>query len=170
MQLTPDKLARFWAKVTLGPGCWDWSGATDSSGYGRFAAVGRTLHGAHRVAYCLDGAEIPAGMVIDHICRNRLCVNPAHLRCVDRRTNVHENSAAPAHLNALKTHCPQGHAYDGDNLVIRVNGFRRCRECERIGQVARRAKQAPGESQGSAVAATSGETPKNSGPSGEKAS
>lgn len=131
MQIAADKQTRFWAKVELGPGCWNWTGATNPSGYGRFAAVGRTLHGAHRVAFWLNGGTIPDGMVIDHICRNRRCVNPAHLRCVNRLINVHENSESPAHLNSIKTHCTSRHPLADDNLFVRADGYRGCRECRR---------------------------------------
>jgi hypothetical protein len=137
--LTADKEARFWAKVEIGPGCWNWTGAMNPSGYGRFAAEGRTLHGAHRVAFQLNGGAIPEGMVIDHICRNRRCVNPAHLRCVDRLTNVHENSEASAHLNSIKSHCASGHPLSGANLFVRADGYRGCRQCRRAYHRAKRA-------------------------------
>ncbi len=132
-ELTADKALRFWAKVQRGgeDECWLWTGATSSDGYGRFAAVGRRLYGAHRIGFLLFAGSIPEGAVIDHLCRNRRCVNPLHLRAVDRATNVHENSAALAHLNSLKTHCPMGHPYHGGNLIERSSGRRACRECGR---------------------------------------
>lgn len=71
--------ARFWDKVKRGPGCWIWQGAPMVTGYGgiRFGGKNKT---AHRVSYELNVGPIPEGMQIDHACRNRLCVNPAHLR------------------------------------------------------------------------------------------
>lgn len=137
MKLTADKEARFWAKVNKTADCWLWTAATDPYGYGRFTGMGGTLRCAHRVSFELSGQSIPNGMVIDHVCRNRSCVNPLHLRAVDRLTNVHENSNAPGHLNSLKTHCPQGHAYDAGNLVT-AQGRRRCRECLNASQRRRR--------------------------------
>lgn len=139
--LSDSDKARFWGKVErrTDRDCWPWLGATSGGGYGSFYLRGKMLQ-AHRVAVKLSGYATPTRMVVDHECRNRLCVNPAHLRTVDRHTNVHENSEALAHLNSLKTHCPKGHAYSGGNLVIRKNGFRRCRECERQYHKRRRAK------------------------------
>lgn len=108
--------------------CWLWAAGTNDSGYGVFT-IGKRQYRAHRVAVRNAGYGVPTKAVIDHICRNRLCVNPRHLRTVDRFTNVHENSDALAHKNSLKTHCPQGHPYSGDNLVIRKSGRRRCKQC-----------------------------------------
>lgn len=85
MRVGQDEL-RFWDKVTRGPGCWIWQGAPMVSGYGgiRFGGKNRT---AHRVSYEINVGLIPAGMQIDHICRNRLCVNPEHLRPVTDAQN-----------------------------------------------------------------------------------
>lgn len=124
-------MGRFTSKVARGNGqCWEWQAGKTSDGYGAFHLNGKDEL-AHRVAAQIAGIVVSADLVIDHTCRNRACVNPAHLRAVDRATNVHENSEALAHLNSLKTHCPHGHPYSGENLVIRKSGARRCRECER---------------------------------------
>jgi hypothetical protein len=138
-----DLFTRFMAKVRKADsGCWEWTaGKRGLRGYGSFRLDGR-MQAAHRVSMRLHGKEIPAGLVVDHICRNPACVNPGHLRAVDQRTNVHENSEAPGRLNALKTHCPQGHAYEGANLYVAPDGQRKCRECKRIANRARRAKEA----------------------------
>lgn len=140
--MTAADTARFNAKVAhVGEGdCWPWQGAIRGDGYGAFHLHG-SLFIAHRIAVRVAGYSVPTKAVIDHICRNRLCVNPAHLRTVDRFTNVHENSEALAHLNSVKTHCPKGHPYSGGNLVIRRSGVRRCRECENAYQRALRAKR-----------------------------
>ncbi len=132
---------RFWAKVSLGgpSECWPWTAGKCGSGYGSFHLDGRQ-HLAHRVAIRLAGLGVEQDEVVDHVCRNRACVNPAHLRAVDRVTNVHENSQAPAHLNSLKTHCAHGHPYSGRNLVLR-KGARGCRVCMTEYQRRKRAKK-----------------------------
>lgn len=125
----PEWAERFSSKIERGNGdCWVWAAGKTAGGYGLFHLNGKDEL-AHRLAARLSGMTIGADEVIDHTCRNRACVNPEHLRAVDRYTNVHENSEALAHLNAIKTHCPQGHPYADGNLIIRKNGFRRCREC-----------------------------------------
>ena len=112
--------------------CWPWTAQVRKGGYGGFRMGRRQL--AHHAAVILDGRNIPEGMVVDHTCRNRLCVNPSHLRVVDVRTNTIENSAAPAAINAAKTHCVHGHALSGENLISRKRGGRDCRACLRARQ------------------------------------
>lgn len=117
------------ADVSKGDGCWIWPGHVDSDGYGRFR-FGRRNWAAHRVSYEVHVGPISEGLVIDHICRVRRCIKPAHLRAVDRKTNALENSTSVSALAAQKTHCPRGHPYDGDNLSTGA-GDRRCRTCDR---------------------------------------
>jgi hypothetical protein len=112
---------RFDAKWTPEPntGCWLWIASGDRDGYGRFD------HGAaHRWAWMLYRGPIPEGMVLDHMCRVRSCVNPDHLRVVTPRINALENSHAHAAVNAAKTHCIHGHPLSGDNLWIAPRGER----------------------------------------------
>lgn len=132
--ITGDRLARFWDKVDKrGPDeCWEWKGGTCYKGYGR--VVG-TLPGrndrrirAHRVAYTLMVGLIPDGLVIDHLCRNRRCVNPAHMEVVTPSVNTLRGVGSPA-LNALKTHCKHGHEFTPNNTDKATGGGRSCREC-----------------------------------------
>jgi hypothetical protein len=122
----PDDITRFWLKVDRRePGnCWPWRGTILPNGYGQFGVRG-VRHLTHRYAYELLNGPIPEGLTIDHLCRNPPCVNPAHLEPVTMLENLRRGFGVGA-LNAKKTHCPKGHAYDY------TNGRKRyCRECKR---------------------------------------
>jgi HNH endonuclease len=144
---------RFWSKVAksddppfwwLNGGCWEWTGTT-REGYGRIKNSNR-LSNAHVLSYQWSKGPIPDGYRIDHLCRNRRCVNPHHLDAVTHQTNikrglskwygVSEGLLKGHQKSRNATHCPQGHPYSGDNLFINVNGSRRCRQCNR--EVAKR--------------------------------
>jgi hypothetical protein len=104
-----------------------WLGAT-RLGYGRVLVSGK-MRSAHRVAYELAIGPIPDGLTIDHLCRNPGCVNPIHLEPVTIRVNILRGSM-PAADNARKTHCKNGHPFEGDNLsVLSAGRRRRCRTC-----------------------------------------
>lgn len=126
------ELGRFWAKVDKdGPGgCWLWTAGRTNGGYGMFGVEGNRTVPAHRYAYELLVGPIPGGLTIDHLCRVRHCVNPAHLEAVTYAEN-NRRSTSPSALNSLKTHCPQGHAYDEANTYVAPRGDRMCRECMR---------------------------------------
>lgn len=115
---------RFWAKVVESGECWLWTGSTDKmSGYGRIR-IDRSTKYVHRVSYELMVGDIPEGLHLDHLCRNRACVNPYHLDPVTSGVNTRRSPIT--HGN--ETHCPAGHAYEGDNLAIYA-GRRNCRTC-----------------------------------------
>jgi hypothetical protein len=113
-------------------GCWDWVGSLSPEGYGRFRVNGRPEY-AHRIMFERHKGPIPAGREIDHLCRNRRCVNPDHLEAVSRRENCLRGTSPPA-IGARRTHCPQGHELSGDNLARAAlkRGGRNCRECARL--------------------------------------
>lgn len=115
---------RFWTKVDRSGECWMWTAAQDSQGYGRFWCVDRMVF-AHRFAYELLVAPIPTGLVLDHLCRVKSCVNPAHLEPVTIAENVRRGFA----LIPRRMTCKQGHEVDGDNIKLRSNGQPRCRIC-----------------------------------------
>ncbi len=126
--ITPDQLERFWAKVdkTAENGCWNWTAGKIPQGYGQFNLTHKTACKAHRFAYIALVGPIPDGLVLDHLCRNRACVNPDHLEPVTQGTNARRGDAG-AH-NASKTHCPAGHPYSDANTEHARRG-RRCRTC-----------------------------------------
>jgi hypothetical protein len=109
----------FWDNVNPEPntGCWIWGGSTNSGGYGQMQFNKRNAP-AHRVSYILAGKTIPEGFDLDHLCRNRWCVNPDHLEPVTRSENVKRGIGRElaGQRQASKTHCPRGHLYAGENL------------------------------------------------------
>ena len=126
---------RFWAKVAFSQaGCWEWIGAKTGTGYGNFKAYGRYWP-SHRFAYTeLVGplpSHDPRGYELDHLCRNRSCVRPAHLELVLHRQNVLRGVGLSA-MHAKKTHCPQGHPLSGDNLQVYLGRTRLCRACRKV--------------------------------------
>lgn len=123
--------ARFWAKVDKDApgGCWLWTAGQSPDGYGKFSLHSRSTP-AHRLAYELLRGPIPDGLYLDHLCRVRRCVNPAHLEPVTHRENILRGDTLPA-ANARKTHCPAGHPYDTENTIREADGRRRCRVCVR---------------------------------------
>ena len=126
-QMLPD---RFLAKIVAYPhGCWIWQASTTHNGYGQFWVGGRMVK-AHRFAYEMFVGPIPEGLELDHLCRVRNCVNPAHMEPVTHAENVRRGESFSA-INAGKTHCPHGHAYDAENTYVKPNGWRHCRACQR---------------------------------------
>ena len=133
-------LERFWSKVKImESGCWEWQAGLTKAGYGEFQLNG-TMVKSHRFAYKLLKGEIPEDMVIDHLCRNRRCVNPEHLEVVTMKVNT-IRGIGPSSKCARLTHCPKGHPYDLLNTYIYADGSRRCRACRREQEQKRRNKR-----------------------------
>ena len=107
-------------------GCWIWAGYIANNGYGQHTYKGRTYK-AHRLVYELLVGPIPDGLQLDHLCRVRCCVNPAHLDPVTQKENVLRGESFSA-VNASKTHCCKGHPLTPDN--ISGNRWRKCKICK----------------------------------------
>lgn len=114
-------------------GCWEWQHYTCPAGYGRLSVNNRVV-GVHRASYEAFVGPIPAGLTIDHLCRNSRCVNPAHLEPVTNAENIRRSAAS-------KTHCPNGHPYSEEN-TYRYRGRRSCRTCNRLNSLKRWRRQA----------------------------
>jgi hypothetical protein len=108
-------------------GCWIWTGSINrKTGYGCVHARGERL--AHRLFWVERNGPIPEELEVDHVCRNRACVNVDHMRLVTHKENM-ENGR-----NALVVACPNGHPYSGENLAMNGRGHRVCVTCRNAAQ------------------------------------
>lgn len=124
-----ETIQRFLKKIKIAEnGCWLWIASLNPVfGYSAFRYNQQCGNG-HRFIWLYLYGSIPKGLEIDHLCRNRACVNPKHLELVTHKENLLRGDTFQAR-NAKKTQCPQGHPLDGSNIYKQKDGKRRCRIC-----------------------------------------
>lgn len=136
-------IERFLSKVDKSTGHWLWTCPLNPNGYGYFLLDGRSMT-AHRAAYTLFTGAIPERAVIDHLCRVKACVNPAHLEAVTNAENTRRGNAAYAvalsnrRRGEAMTHCHQGHEFTAENTKYEPRKgnrrpSRRCVACQKAG-------------------------------------
>lgn len=127
---------RFTASFRTDPdGCWRWTAGRTGAGYGAFYPTEQQV-GAHVWSYRTFVGVIADGLVVDHLCGNRECVNPNHLDLTTRGDNVLRSPLSRAGANSRKTHCIRDHPLSGENLIEAANSrnpelppYRSCRTC-----------------------------------------
>ena len=130
---------RFWSKVDASGDCWTWTGSKKSSDYGGFFYDGRVGY-AHRFSYALHFGEIPDGATIDHLCRNKSCVNPSHLEAVTQLQNNRRRTQGEGSRGQVISTCDRGHEKTPDNVYRHGTDYH-CMKCRAINAAERLARK-----------------------------
>ena len=128
--------------VVTETGCWEWTGGRTYHGYARVYPDGRSKPSisAHVWFYERLVGKVPPGMELDHLCRNRICVNPAHMEVVTHKVNTLRGNN-PCAINARATVCSRGHEFADHTYIEPKTGYRYCRVCMTIRQREYRARK-----------------------------
>lgn len=121
---------RFWSHVDAEGDCWLWTDYVDPHGYGRFNEARVRYWRVHRYAWHHLVGPIGDGLVLDHMCKVKICLNPDHLRPVTQTENTMAGESFSA-KNARKTHCKNGHELTPDNIYKNGKNGRRCKICQK---------------------------------------
>lgn len=132
IQVNSKARTRFLKRTEVLPsGCWKLTTKPLANGYSRFSLDGQS-HLGHRVAYAIKHGSTPVDKQLDHLCRNRWCVNWDHVQPVVCQVNLLRSPYTQATLNQKKTHCKHGHEFTKENIYLLKDGSRNCVICRHI--------------------------------------
>lgn len=132
----PKMLESFFKKIRITDDCWLWEAAKQAQGYGSFTWGPKTYR-AHKLSYELHKQPVSVGLVLDHLCGVRVCVNPAHLEPVSIKDNLFRSTKTLAFKNKIKTHCKSGHEFTEKNTYRHPKRptTRGCRICIKMAAI-----------------------------------
>ena len=142
-ELTEKQIEAYWSKVDKTSSCWLWTGSL-CKGYGQ-CSIGSKVYRSHRIGYFIANGDLPEGCTnVNHLCRNKHCVNPAHLYAGTQKDNMQDRLKDNTNPMKNKTHCKHGHPFDEENTYWYTDSRatkRQCKQCNKNNKQ-QRAKEA----------------------------